>query len=400
MPQPPLLAEVGVVVSRLLDGARRPAVVITDLDVPFDAPDTVVRRIGEALPEGQQRTLILVSADAESLRRDASRLGNLRWARMFGCVVVEAEAVPVLHPHPSWPALVDADARLEGAIASSRIDLAARTEAAPILMAYAASAAAPVRPGPGGLRVAGDVVPPVDPTYAARYDVDDERPADVVIGVATDALAPSPVLGRAPTRVSPVAAGVPLDEAVYNPIGFRRTWTRPMVDLPSGTVLTPGLISSLRDAQGVRLAPDADPRLAAGLAMCGIVTEQIDDPLERERHSVRTRRTALLEHSTTAWRARLAATAGVAHDPFPDEVTSTTEVPDEVTDLLLARRYSGADLVVLPDDADADDGETECFVAGSAVVPPGALLHARGRTPAEIVTSGGTVYVTHARSAL
>ncbi len=311
---------------------------------------------------------------------------------MIGCVVADHTAALTLRPHPSWPAVADLDARLEGRLASTRVDFAARLEVAPVLMSFAAVAAAPVVTGPGGLRVAGDVVPPADPTYAAAYDVDDERPADAVVTADTTPLAESPVIGRAPALVTAEHAGAPLDEAVYNPIGFRRTWTRPMVDLPAGTPLTPALVAGLRDAQGVRLPPDADPRLVAGLAMCGIPTEQLDDPDARERHSVRVRRAALLAHSTTAWRARLAERAGVRFDEHPGEVTVTTEVPDAVTDLLLARRYSGADLVVMPS-AHAETDETECFVA---TPPPGDVVHARDRTPAEIVASGGLVYVTHA----
>ena len=386
------------VVARLLEGARRPAAVVSDLPLRVTAPDTVVCRVGEPLPEGQIRTVILVAADIETLRVDASRLGNLRWARTLGCVVADTSTVVGMRPHPSWPVVHDLDARLEGRVASTRIDFAARLEVAPVLMAFA-QATAPVLPGPGGLRVAGAIVPPADASYAAAYDVDDERPADVVLTAAPTDLPVSPVIGRAPTQVDPAEVGVPLDEAVYNPIGFRRDWTRPMLDLPDDAVLTPALVASLRDVQGVRLAAGASERLRAGLAMAGVPTEQVDDPLERERHSVRTRRAALLAHSTTAWRARLAAVAGVRFEEHPAAVVVTTETPDEVTDLMLARRYSGADLVVLPDE-DSNDRGTECFTAPTASLPAGAVVHARGRTPAEIVASGGTVYVTHARSAL
>uniref|UniRef100_UPI002B26E5D0 hypothetical protein n=1 Tax=Nocardioides sp. TaxID=35761 RepID=UPI002B26E5D0 len=302
------------------------------------------------------------------------------------------------------------DARLEGRLASARLDFAARLEVEPVLVAFARSAAAPVLTGPGGLRVAGALVPPADPSYAPAYDVDDERPADVVLVGAgagagawsdADAMPTSPVTGRAPTVVSRDDAGEPLDEAIYNPIGFRRTWTRAMVDLPADTVLTPALVRELRDAQGVSLAPGASSRLAAGLAMCGILTEQVDDPGERERASVRRRREALQAHATTAWRGRLAEAAGVRFVEHPADVVTTSDDPDVVADLLLARRYSGADLVVVPDD---DAGPTECFLAvtpavTSAGVPAGACLHAADRTPDEIVAAGGLVYLTRPRSA-
>ncbi len=390
------------VVARHLAGARRPAAVVTDLPVTVDAPETVVCAVGAPLPDGQLRTVLLVTADVESLRTDVSRLGDLRWARMVGCVVAEAAAALPLRPHPSWPAVADLDARLEGGLASARIDFAARLEVEPVLVSFARTAAAPVLTGPGGLRVAGAVTPPADPTYAASYDVDDERPADVVLvgGDGDDAhgkdLPVSPVTGRAPTVVAAAEVGAPLDEAVYNPAGFRRAWTRGMVDLPADTLLSPALVRDLRDVQGVRLAPGSTARLAAGLAMCGILTEQVDDPRERERLSVRRRREALRTHSTTAWRARLAEAAGVRFAEHPADVVVTSDETDVVTDLLLARRYSGADLVVVPDD---DEAATECFVSGWAAPPAGACAHAADRTPGEIVATGGLIYLTRPRSA-
>ena len=207
MPQPPTSSDSSAsedlddVVARLLDGARRPAAVVTDLPVHVEAPDAFVSAVGEPLPPGQVRTVLLVSADVETLRTDVSRLGELRWARMVGCVVADADAAPSLRPDPSWPPLVDLDARLEDRVASARVDFAARLEVVPVLMSFARAAAAPVLTGPGGLRVAGAVVPPADPTYVGAYDVDHERPADVVLvdgGAGGEDLPTSPVTGRAP----------------------------------------------------------------------------------------------------------------------------------------------------------------------------------------------------------
>ncbi len=401
MPPPSSLARVGAVVARLLEDVRRPVAVVTDLDLEIptvaDGPAFEVHPVRATLPADTFRTVVLVTADVATLRTDVSRLGNLRWARMVAVVVAESATVLTVRPHPSWPGIAGIDARLDGTCAVTRLDFAARLEVAPVLLALARTAAAPVRTGPGGLRVAGDVVPPADPTYAASCGADDKLPADVLVTAdrtAETATATSPVLGRAPVVVHSDDVGRPLDEAVYNPIGFRREWSRGMVDLPADTRLTPALVADLRDAQGVRVDVGADPLLLAGLAMSGVPLEQVDDPDERERRSVRARRAALLQHSTTAWRARLAERAGVAYDVFPDEVAISTDDPAEVTDLLLARRYSGADLVVLPDD---DLAGTECFVT---TPPAGVVVHDRGRTPAEIVAAGGLVYVTHARSAL
>jgi glycosyltransferase involved in cell wall biosynthesis len=65
------------------------------------------------------------------------------------------------------------------------------------------------------------------------------------------------------------------------------------------------------------LHPDAATRLGSDLAATLISPVAIEDPLRREEHSVRLRRSALLGHSTLAWRARLAARAGLPHRSFP-----------------------------------------------------------------------------------
>ena len=77
------------------------------------------------------------------------------------------------------------------------------------------------RPGHDGLVVARD------------YDPDDKVPPDVVVGAA--AVEESPVLGRAPAVVTDPGPA-PLDETLFNPRGFRREWSRGVVDLdPSWT---------------------------------------------------------------------------------------------------------------------------------------------------------------------
>ena len=97
-------------------------------------------------------------------------------------------------------------------------------------------------------------------------------------------------------------------------------------------------IAALRGVQGLRVdLTTADPQVVAHLAAAGVplvatgthpalgptLTQalsgepDLDDALAREEHSVTTRRAALLEHSTVAWRARLAARAGVRHVAQP-----------------------------------------------------------------------------------
>jgi hypothetical protein len=98
-----------------------------------------------------------------------------------------------------------------------------------------------------------------------------------------------------------------LDERLFNPIGFRPAWDRGVVPLPAVS-LTPGLVAGLRDAQGVVVGPDADPRIVAGLAMSGVPLVgpgfdevDLDDALAREEHSLVLRRAALDEHGSIDW---------------------------------------------------------------------------------------------------
>ncbi len=405
-------------VRQVLEGTNRPALVVADdALVPADlggsvGGEVVVLPVASAPiapgPDGSDpadpdtrrfAAVVLVVADVAELRRTVSVLGGPRGlgrARTVAVVVADADAPLLLRPHPSWPRVVDLEARSAGGPAVTAVTFGGRPDVVPVLVALARGAALPVTSGPGGVWLGGAVAPPVDPVFTLRYDPGLECPPDVITG-GDASYEPSPVTGRAPVGVPRGAA--PLDEAVYNPHGFRREWTRGMVDLPPGTRLSPALVASLRDAQGARPAAGADPavaaELAAGLAMCGIPMERIDEPVERERHSVRTRRAALLEHATFAWRSRLGDLAGVRHDLLPGELRVSPEVsgdPDAVTDLTLARRYSGADLVVLPDDP---TGLTECFVTEP---PAGAVAHLRDRTPADVLAAGGLVYVTRPAS--
>ena len=143
--------------------------------------------------------------------------------------------------------------------------------------------------------------------------------------------------------------------------------------------------------------------MVAALAMSGVPLvapgdeADLDDPDRREQHSLRQSRAALLEHSTLAWRQRLAERAGVTGPTFPSVtvapdvsgdlvlVTPSDEppAPDLVTDLLLARRYSGADLVS----------------AGDTVLVDRSVVRRVGTDPARLLeavrAAGGTDYRAH-----
>jgi len=297
--------ETSLLVERALDGLKRPALVLTDTDLVIDAEDVSVVSLGTPTPSPPFGSVLLAVADLPTLRAAVADLPGLGRARVIGVVVGASTGLLPLRIRPIWPALRVLDAGAEDGSAVTVARFAARVDVAEVLdgIAYADGL-----PGHGGVIVARD------------YDPDDKVPPDVLIGAA--AAGESPVLGRAPVMVSDPGSA-PLDETLFHPIGFRRDWTRGLVDLDPAWTATPGLVDSLRDAQGVRIAAGADERVVAALAMSGVPLVgsddeiDLDDPLRREEHSVRQRRAALTEHSTVAWRQRLADRAGVRAAAYP-----------------------------------------------------------------------------------
>ena len=371
------------------------------------------------------------------------------------------------------------------------------------------------------------------------FEATDKVPADAVIADWYDTWdddADMSPTGREPLHVTdpdPVMELGRLDERVLNPTGFTREAAEPVLDLAEldwGRGPTEALVRRLRPAVGVRAAlPQAEPLLAArvmaGLAMAGIplvaddldaavaahlgprvaaaITAPVDltDDGAREEHSVLTRRAALTEFSSTAWRRRVGGLAGIrfAHQPAvsvvmatrrpdllehalgqvarqrgverlelvlaphgfePDaarvgelagnvtvQVVSQPEdvlfgdvlhaaarvasgdvvvkmddddwyAPDMVADLLLARSYSGAELVGMPDDVYFLEPRDETirigqpsevyrqFVAGGTILVERGLLHevggfrsVRRHVDAQLIgavrAAGGATYRTH-----
>ncbi|MDO9457931.1 glycosyltransferase family 2 protein [Nocardioides sp.] len=493
--------------ATLLDGARLPALVLSDVELQHTPDETTVVEVADDKPEGHFRTVVLVATDVDDLRRQVLRVGATGWARVVGVVLADHDRVLTLRPDPAWPP----PAVVEAQVGWTRIEFAERLEVLPVLRALARGAA-PAAWGHGGLRVAREREPFDDPATKHPPDVVVEPPTPPVVSEAT---------GRAPVSVLLADRPETVDEGVYNPIGFRREWTRPVVDLDPHSPISPSLVRDLRDAQGVRLAPGHDHSLVAGLAMSGIpllvadppawlpVTDDevsLDDALRREELSVRQRRAALTDHSLVAGRVGLATTARVrpvgfpsvsillptrrpdllahalvqvtrqrrtlpgaevelvlaAHGFTPDPdlvdaaselggvatsiVTATTDIsfgellrlatdaaqgdvvlkmddddwygPDVVTDLLLARHYSGAEVVGMPaelvhlEEVDATvrrRGPSENYgsvVAGGTMMLDRTLLRELGGwRPAprfvdahvldQVLRAGGRVYRTH-----
>jgi hypothetical protein len=314
------------------------------------------------LPEPVERPVstLVVARDPAALRRLATRLGQQPWSRVVALLLAESPGVVPLAVRPGWASLAGLDARTTpagGAVTIARFS--SRVPTHEVLAALARACALPVTAGNDGVFTAlapGASVPPADVTAATSYDAEAKTPAEVWVGGDPDLeLEESPVTGRGPVVVAEtgdLAVG-PVDEAVFNPHGFRQAWSEGVTDLDPARPLTSGLVRDLRDRQAVRVSWPADPRTVTGLAMSGVplvadpppeetraalgsaVVEaltapvDLDDPLRREEHSVRLRRAALTDHSTLAWRGRLAARAGARHAAYPSvSVVLATRRPD------------------------------------------------------------------------
>jgi hypothetical protein len=291
MPPPPPTAPTPspTLVARVRDGLKAPVLVLEGATSSAPPP-----------PHG---SVLLAVADLVALRAAVRDLPDLGRSRMIAVVVAESLAPLPLRVHPRWPALQDLDARVEDGSAVTVARFTSRVDVVEVLtgIAYAEG-----HSGHGGLVVARD------------YHPDDKVPPDVV---TRDVPTPeSPVLGRSPVVVTDPGPE-PLDETLFDASGFRRDWSRGVVDLDPSWRATPDLVASLRDCQGVRVPAGADERVVAALAMSGVPLvapgeeAELDDPVAREERSVRQRRDAFAEHSVTAWRQRLAARAGVRVAP-------------------------------------------------------------------------------------
>lgn len=356
--------------------------------------------------------------------RDLLALRAIRWpagvrARHVGLWLDDGDAALSLVPPSGWPdlRLLRSRARPDGVWAVLRF--AAPVDVAQLLREIAVQAVGGGPDPDGGLRV----LRPDDPPPS------EELPPDVVVGDGPAEV--SDVTGRAPLVVSeldgPLRLG-PLDERVLNPHGFRARVDGPEVDVATLDLrdgVTPGLVRSLRSAAGVRIRSWDDVPLVgvAGLAMAGVplvadaagpaspelgagvsaaigAAVDLADPVAREEHSLVLRRAAFDAFSRPAWRAALAARAGVPVAGMPSvSVLLATRRP-EMLDHALAQvaRQRGVDrleLVLATHGFEADAGRVRDAVGpGVGVVAAprpagemfGDVLHA-----ATLAASGDVV---------
>jgi hypothetical protein len=348
-------------------------------DVPGLEPQVVTLSTIDGPLKGWGSVLV-VAADRSRLRRMASAVPLLGQCKAVACWLTDTPTPWVLVPRPEWPRLVHLAAREagdRGVLTVARFESGARAQL--VVMEMARQAAGQGDTTHGGLVVsyAGrPAAPGLDARSVLLADVagagDPERdvPPDVVIArrgaTSQQDVAEHHVIDRAPTVVTDPGPE-PVDERVFNPIGFRKDWDHPVVDLAriSPGPVTEGVVAAARAFQGVRLTADTPTADLLALAMSGVpvVTQgvidvappvaaaldaqvDLDDALRREEHSLAVRRATFDHHSTLAWRSALAERAGTRHIGLPPVSALLSTRRPEMLDFALRQvaRQRGADV--------------------------------------------------------
>lgn len=348
-------------------------------DVPGIEPQ-VVTLSGLTGPLKGWGSVLVVAADRSRLRRMASAVPLLGQCKVVACWLTDAPHPWVFVPRPEWPRLVHLAAREagdRGVLTVARFASGARAQL--VVMEMARQAAGPGDTTHGGLVVsyAGRPAAPgldarsvVLPDVAGAGDAERDVPPDVVVarrsGSAQTEVAEHHVIDRAPTVVTDPGPE-PVDERVFNPIGFRKDWDHPVVDLSriSRGPVTEGVVAAARGFQGVRLSAETPTADLLALAISGVplvtggvidvapplaaaldAPVDLDDPLRREEHSLAVRRAAFDHHSTLAWRSALATRAGVRHVGLPAVSALLSTKRPEMLDFALRQvaRQRGADV--------------------------------------------------------
>lgn len=360
-------------------------------------------------------SVLVVAADRARLRRMASAVPLLGQCKAVACWLTDAPTPWVLVPRPEWPRLVHLAAREagdRGVLTVARFASGARAQL--VVMEMARQAAGPGDTTHGGLVVsyAGrPAAPGIDARSvllrdaAGAGDADRDVPPDVVVARRGGEVAAHHVIDRAPTVVTDPGPE-PVDERVFNPIGFRKDWDHPVVDLSrlvdrSGPgPVTEGVVEAARAFQGVRVPADTPTADLLALAISGVplVTQgvldvapplaaaldaevDLDDALRREEQSLAVRRAAFDHHSTLAWRSALASRAGVRHVGLPPvSALLSTKRPD-MLDFALRQvaRQRGA--------------EVELVLAAHGFEPDrDAVRRALGDRPHQVLTFDGSAF--------
>ena len=311
---------------------------------------------------GRYQRVLVVVADRADLR--AAALPHAVRTPTVAVWVSSLTAAPGLVARPEWPPMKAFRSQPvgQGYLVVARFEQPVRV--ANVVRELGRTSVWPAPEGAGGLVV--------DDGSGPDVPVEDrDVPPDVVLG-PTGPLVEHHVTGRA--AVVPDLDRTPIDERVFNPIGFEADVDGPAVDLATlgSTPVSEELVRSLRSSRGVTGAlvrADQVP-LVAALAMAGVpvalqplgqeltsgldapvvaaLTAPVDltDPVAREEHSVLLRRAAMQAFSTAAWRRQLAARAGVrvAGDPSVTVVLATRRPEMLPFALRQVRKQRGVDL--------------------------------------------------------
>ncbi|WP_210649635.1 glycosyltransferase family 2 protein [Nocardioides sp. SYSU D00065] len=356
-------------------------------------------------------SVLVVAADRARLRRMASAVPLLGQCKVVACWLTDTPTPWVLVPRPEWPRLVHLAAREagdRGVLTVARFASGARAQL--VAMEMARQAAGPGDTAHGGLVVsyAGRAAAPgldarsvLLPDVAGAGDAERDVPPDVVVARRGGAVAEHHVIDRAPTVVTDPGPE-PVDERVFNPVGFRKDWDHPVVELDRITrgPVTEGVVAAARAFQGVCLTAQTPTADLLALAMAGVplVTEDVldlapplaaalaadvdlDDPLRREEHSLAVRRAAFDHHSTLAWRSALAARSGTRHVGLPP-----------VSALLATKRPQMLDFA-LRQVARQRGAEVELVLAAHGFEPErDAVRRALGDRPHQVLSFDGDTF--------
>jgi len=357
-------------------------------------------------------SVLVVAADRARLRRMASAVPLLGQCKAVACWLTDTPTPWVLVPRPEWPPLAHLAARPagdRGVLTVVRFGSGARAQL--VVMEMARQAAGPGDTTHGGvvLAYAGrPAAPGLDARAVLLTDVagagEEARdvPPDVVVARRDGQVAAHHVIDRAPTVVTDPGPE-PVDERIFNPIGFRKDWDEPVVALEGP--ITEVVVAAARAHQGVRLTPESSTSdvlalAAAGVPLVGVdavrltesglapalvdaLTADVDlaDALRREEHSLAVRRAAFDHHSTLAWRAALADRAGVRHVALPPVSALLATKRPEMLDFALRQvaRQRGA--------------EVELVLAAHGFEPDrDAVRRALGDRPHQVLTFDGDAF--------
>ena len=354
-------------------------------------------------------SVLVVAADRARLRRMASAVPLLGQCKAVACWLTDAPTPWVLVPRPEWPPLAHLVARPageRGVLTVARFGSGARAQL--VVMEMARQAAGPGDTTHGGVVVAyagRPAAPGLDARSPLLADVADaaeesrDVPPDVVVARREGASAEHHVIDRAPTVVTEPGPE-PVDERIFNPVGFRKDWDEPVISV-AGPV-TEDVVAAARAHQGVRLTAETSTAdllalAASGVPLVGVdvarLTESgfaprlvdalaaevdLDDALRREEHSLAVRRAAFDHHSTLAWRSALASRAGVRHVGLPPVSALLATKRPEMLDFALRQvaRQRGA--------------EVELVLAAHGFEPDrDAVRRALGDRPHQVLTFDG-----------